>query len=230
MGSPPTMVAKMRTNIVRAARPEDSGGCAATTVAITLGVRSDPLVKSRVELVEAWFELWDAACARDEQEAVRHTWRQCQSRLLLGTAAAQRWRQVYGPMAAVQAALSDAGWSPCAPDVWRDQRGKEWAVQCGDKNHSLVDALVGDLEAQLWRKAGLHEDGRGMEDGVDLDASLVLLRRLAKAGGQYRGMLEAILTGAMRTNERKERCMHHAGIYPVCTRCGAGVPDTLMHQ
>jgi len=230
LGLPPTTVDRIRTSFAKAARPSDVGGCPITAVAVTLGVGMDPLVKSRLELFDSWFDLWEEVVQGGQQGEVRENWRTMQVDLILRTPANQRWKGVAGPMAAVQVAVAEVGWKPAAPDRWIDKAGDVWVLEPGSCRHAFKNAMMNDLSAQLWVRAAAHEDGKGMEDGVDIDATTQLLKSFARRKVPLRGMLEAIVTGATWPADRKHRAMPEDCPDPNCTRCDWRVPETTLHQ
>ena len=230
LGLPPSSVNTLRSAFAKGARPGDAGGCPVTTVALTLGLTSDPLVRSRLELLDAWFELWEDVVRVGRQAEVRDAWRELQKSLILGTSPGRRWQAATGPMAAVLIVLCECGWKPAAPDSWIDSQGCLWRFEPGGCLHGFRNQIVNDLAAQLWSKASHHYDGRGMEGGVDIDASKSLLSHLAKHHARNRGLLEAIMVGATWTLERKHTLMPDKCQSPLCTRCDRRVAETSFHQ
>jgi len=215
------MVDKLRSSFARALRPGDTGGCPITTVGITIGIHNDPWVKTRLELFDAWFDHWDDAVQEGHQDEVRAAWRASQRKVLLETCPRRRWQTVTGPLAAVQVALTEIGWKPAAPDIWIDRGGSAWSFIVGCR-HGLRNSIVEDVSDCLWKRAAGHEDGAGMEQGVDLDATCIFLRSLAKKHLPQRGLLEALLNGATWTNGRKHAAMPNACPTPNCSRCTLG--------
>ena len=111
-------------------------------------------------------------------------------------------------------------WEPKSLDLWLSPQGDRWQVL--DYRHSpvyLIQALVDTYNTKQFLRASKHYDSYGIQNGIDFEYTLSLLRTL-KAKSQpppSLNALETALCGACWSDSR----VHDA--YPtassICSRC-----------
>eukprot|EP00973_Karenia_brevis_P023699 3266111-Karenia_brevis.AAC.1 len=131
-----------------------------------------------------------------------------------------------GPLAKVQKALKSLGW------VWTSL--KEVATECGQVldiaavtqgqwQHEVREAL----RMMLWRRAASRRrDMQGIQDGIDREATLALLKSKG-FDGQSKGMLRSIMAGAFWTCKR----LAHTKVLEddTCPFCSLGEVEDECH-
>ena len=89
------------------------------------------------------------------------------------------------------------------------------------------------IDQQLWTQAAQHEQGEGLQRGVDLCATRLHLARLRKRGQHKEAnFLMACLTGALWPLQRQHDCPRsgETPIDPTCKRCEEGCAETFLHR
>jgi hypothetical protein len=223
-GLAPTTVRKLRQQFAGAAMLRRTGGCTTTAFGLTVGLSKDPTIGLRMELFGSWLEV--AVNPSIPKLGLERVWGQLRDSL----AGPRRWHQVRGPMGAVVATLRDLGWKPDSPTQWTDPDGHHWDIDPGAPGVAVqLKALVAEfIEKDLWRQAGKHEGGRGLENGADLTVARRMRRKFLKQGELKKvGVLELICQGAGWPPARKAA----AGlpVDPICTFCRKA-PGTIKHQ
>lgn len=82
-----------------------------------------------------------------------------------------------------------------------------------------------ELELDQWRRASLHDESEGLEEGVDVQATLRSVRRYKSRRLAY-GALRCVCDGAMLTQARRYKLGLSRS--PLCLRCGQA-PETALH-
>ena len=89
-----------------------------------------------------------------------------------------KWNAVLGPMTATMACLVDLGWDLSRPGIWVDPTGKKWIPDMNADKQPILD-LVRDFAVQLtMREASKGWCARGMEAGVDWQATMALQKHI----------------------------------------------------
>ena len=220
MGVAPTSVNALRTHAAAAALGK-AGQCGSSAIAIAFPMGTDPAVKVRVEIIGQWLRTW-LSSSDDEKLQIRREWPRNIHRLNHKA----RWSMVYGPLRAAIATLLDLGWSPVAPDHWKEpgDDGLWWQFTGLGDFKRFHDAVARTAMAPLWRKAAEHMSGKGMENGADF---FILKKHLLHY--QKKGMddchqaLQVIAAGACWPRTRKLE----AGLLgsATCVRCGHPAED-----
>ncbi len=119
-----------------------------------------------------------------------------------------------------------AGWYPVSASRWLDPSSSLYAL---DYNVSpdIVSALIikSQLKLQLVH-AALGYNGKGMEDGVEWDATLQFVCTSKIIDYSNKCILEAILAACMWPAERVHKVAD--SFSPLCPRCGQE-PESALH-
>ena len=148
----------------------------------------------------------------------------------------QRWHGVKGPLTATIATLCELQWDPQGPVLWTTVYGDQLSLvadgAAADCRH-LRREISAAIDQQLWTQAAQHEQGEGLQRGVDLYATRLHLARLRKRGQHKEAyFLMACLTGALWPLQRQHDCPRsgETPIDPTCKRCEEGCVETFLHR
>ena len=93
----------------------------------------------------------------------------------------------------------------------------------------FLDELRASIARGLWAKAALHTNGKGLENGADLQNFRNHLAALKKAGKHdWRGAIFAVSLG--QTWPRAGLAEKGVACSPLCQRCSKQVPETEFHR
>eukprot|EP00973_Karenia_brevis_P026308 3628384-Karenia_brevis.AAC.1 len=126
----------------------------------------------------------------------------------------QRWK--HGPLAKIKSAVRKLGWSWPSPCTVVDDMGGAVDLRTVERQE-LLHMVREALRRFLWtRAANRRGDMQGIEQGVDREASVALLK--SKHVSDYdKGILRSILSGAFWTCHRLARAKKVAtSICPFC--------------
>eukprot|EP00959_Pyramimonas_sp_CCMP1952_P319222 6679520-Pyramimonas_sp.AAC.1 len=115
--------------------------------------RKDPALELPRAQLRAWFDLY--AHRADLRELISKVWYRIYERPKRSPPQ-HRWRQRRGVIGSLILTLWEAGWDPVTATLWTDHRGDDWDMkpEAADKNPAaIIDAIVADIEAQLWKAA-----------------------------------------------------------------------------
>ena len=199
LGMAPTTVKQLRASMAAATGIVAHGRCPATAIAITMGPKRDPAVFLPMQQISLWIDLFrgDASCrtlavrawttaydrirglhlAKSEEDkrqlAIREA---CFTPELFAKRAC--WSAVFGPMTATMAVLYDQGWRVDSPARWTDPSGQDWLPDFTADKQPFVD-LVGEFAEKLvWEAAAKSWCGKGLEAGVEWNATLALYNHI----------------------------------------------------
>ena len=164
------------------------------TTSLEVAGMDDPAIVVPQTLVRNWVALWNQS-SEAEQATIRSCWRKQQIRLQ----GPRPWSKVGGPMSAVLLTMTKLGWKAAAPDRWYETGSSPgWWIMDPSMSctQDLCDAVAAAARSQIWKQAGQHFEGKGVEQGVDLTVDRAHLKALRKEGRYDEvGMLQAILSG-----------------------------------
>ena len=276
-GMAPTVLRRLRSSYAAASGISARGRCTSTAIAIAMGQERDPLVHVATQQLSLWIDLWREDPAL-RALAARH-WREAYARVLntttshdapsavdAGTYAPRpapsldglldhacekraKWNAVIGPMTATMATLIDLGWDLSTPGLWVDYTGKKWVPDLMADKQPVLDLVRDSAIEIIQTSAATGWCGKGLEHGVDWDATLALYRHIQELGADNmrdedplfqecldqqaqvwpdtaRSWLEALLTGAYWPQARYSAINPDAS--DLCSRCGKE-PETAFH-
>ena len=135
-------------------------------------------------------------------------------------------KHIRGVMSNLISLLLKAGWDPSTINCWIGDNNTKWVMSGIAVSPDTVAAALNRklFDMQLARAAG-HYLGKGLENGLHVNATLSWLRNIKKENSNIKAILETLLAGAiwpaMRINEA----------YPeystLCIRCGQ--PEDALH-
>ena len=141
-----------------------------------------------------------------------------------------------GTESATIATLRELQWDPHGPVLWTTLDGDQLSLvadgAAADPRH-LRREISAAIDQQLWAQATQHEQGKGLQQGVDLHATRLHLARLRKRGQHKEAnFLMACLTGALWPLQRQHDCPRsgETPIDPTCKRCEEGCAETFLHR
>ncbi|CAK0899956.1 unnamed protein product [Prorocentrum cordatum] len=129
-----------------------------------------------------------------------------------------KWKDVRGPIAAVQATLLQIGWDPQSPDVWSrplpDGTIDDWLFPAfGDEQFAtavpshfedMLGAFMDDCAQLQWKEAAHHEAGEDLAAGADMTTVQIELNRLAAKSKFDEWAADiAVISGGQWTRERQ---------------------------
>ena len=127
-------------------------------------------------------------------------------------------------MSATNATVCELRWDPQGPVLWTTLDGAQLSL--------VADGAAADpryvrrefsaaIDQQLWAQASQHEQGQGLQQGVDWQATKLHLSRLRKRGQHKEAnFLTDCLTGASWPLQRQHDCPRKgdAPVDPTCLR------------
>ncbi len=185
--------------------------------------KNDPAVKLARDTALVWLDLWrDHPQVRNDARAA---WRQAHADVVADDPSV-RWHKVTGPLSATVATMTSMDWQVKFPKLWVDPTGRSWAIDA-DGTRREVQRLVEDITAaKLWQHAALGWQGKGFEEGIDVDATLSVHAVLSKAGKHAEAaMLEALLCGGCWSPQRVH--LMRGGLEEACRRFNEPGADDL---
>ena len=208
-------------------RPE--GRCRMAALLVTYGLNGAPHARIIRETCRSWIEALRNLPEREVAD-LRVAWSKAASKLTglfrLGSASASK--AVRGLMSNLIVLLLSAGWKPRAYNVWDDHLGNTWAIV---DRHTSADAvalaLINAFFAINCRRAASHYEGKGMEGGVNVEATLAVLRSLKDSRHyKFKCAIESIVAASCWPCARIHDI--HPEVDPICQRCGQE-PETSLH-
>eukprot|EP00959_Pyramimonas_sp_CCMP1952_P129645 2711273-Pyramimonas_sp.AAC.2 len=163
-GMAPWARQKARRRYAQALRRPWPGRCITAFLALE---GADPAITSVRAQLKTCFEVW--ARSPDISEQVKRAWPRIYFQLLK-LRAEKRWQARKGPLASLIFLLWDVGWDSRGPDIWVDRNGHYWKFSTEDQGGDyteIVDALMQDIQDQLWDRAAQHHNGGGLQHGAD---------------------------------------------------------------
>ena len=199
------------------------GQCTTTAIELEFGHRGDPALLARLTVIKDWIWMWTQASG-SHKVRLRRTWQKVRKVLR----SRHRWKRVRGPLAATIATLYDMGWTPIAPDTWREPglQGDIWSYQedMDASAEEICELIEKHIKADLWQQASKFQNGKGLEEGVDFT---VTRRHLQKLRDQELEGKATILTKATCAASWTRARKFEAKLIdsPVCLRCGEESED-----
>ncbi|CAK0811743.1 unnamed protein product, partial [Prorocentrum cordatum] len=237
MGTPPTTLLAMRRDAAAAVAGTKRGRCLTTVLQAIYGT-SEPGVDLRRQLLREWVALWLSQPGLHPR--ICKVWPIVLARLKRGKAVC--WKDVRGPIAALQATLLQVGWDPQSPLVWSrplaDGTIDDWIFPSfGDEQFGtavlahfddMLGAFMDDCVAQQWQSASQHAAGDDLVDGADLTTVTIELNRFAKRMQFDEWSADvAVVSGGQWTRDRQIAAGYACPL--LCPRCKEK-PETLAHR
>ena len=230
VGLAPTTVQRTRTKAAQCTGKWGHGSCTTTVLALHNRGR-DPYISFKVLLVRTWFQLWTSS--RRFRTRAAGTWEKIRDRVR-GYHPQARWRNITGPIAALIATLEDAGWATTSPTHWTSPNGSQWKIQQTAEEEDrgfldvteLIEEFTKTLQSQMWEKAAIHHNGRGLETGFcarQLHIHIAWFNKKERFAEAE--TLSAVATAKNWTNHRCSTAGYN--VAPTCPRCGQQPEDEL---
>ena len=215
IGVSPTVVSRLRTMCAAASGMTQRGRCCTTAIALAFPEFGDPSVKIAAGQVDSWLKLWH----RLPELRAKSTcvWRGLVGGIVHGSNVS--WNKVSGPVSATIATLAQYGWSFPVPDVWVDPQGCRWLLADVAAYRGIREAVKQTVVNANWKLVSFGWCGRGLEGGIDTQASLAWHKQLTnRAGSRSIGTLWCFTSGGYWPVQRA----FDAGVVdsPRCFRCG----------
>jgi len=201
------------------------GRCRALALVCAFGVLGTPRARIIRETMSAWFklvldlnsvELYNLRCA----------WGKAKLAIRGNTCVSQ----VLGLMSNVIYILVKAGWEPFAYNLWTDDEGATWTMTSRLFSPNIVSAALAKSYLALdLRRAETHYNGQGIKNGIDFEATLIVLRSLGNKRDhdyQLKCALESVISAAVWPAARVH--MINPSFSSCCPRCSA-VAETCLH-
>ena len=194
----------------------------------------DPAKKVVRDVLELWIDIWLHLTAAQRKRVYR-SWDLAKPRIVSATRR-QRWHRVKGPLTATIATLCELQWDPQGPVLWTTVYGDQLSLVADGAAaypRHLRREISAAIDQQLWTQAAQHEQGEGLQRGVDLHATRLHLARLRKRGQHKEShFLMACLTGALWPLQRQHDRPRsgETPIDPTCKRCEEGCAETFLHR
>ena len=134
-------------------------------------------------------------------------------------------------MAALILTLQSLGWDPVEPDRWHDDAGGTWAITSDAVMDftPIWEQLTASVQRLLWKQAGQHPEGKGLEDGADLTVLRKELQRYRRKGKHdLAGAMECAAVAAIWNGARCKACGYQTS--GQCDRCSEGCEDNNFHR
>ncbi|CAK0859205.1 unnamed protein product, partial [Prorocentrum cordatum] len=237
MGTPPTTLLAMRRDAAAAVAGAKRGRCLTTVLQAIYGT-AEPGVDLRRQLLREWVALWLTQPGLHPR--ICKVWPMVLARLKRGKAVC--WKDVRGPIAALQATLLQVGWDPQSPLVWSrplaDGTIDDWIFPSfGDEQFGtavlahfddMLGAFMDDCVAQQWQSAAHHAAGDDLAGGADLTTVSIELNRFAKRLQFDEWSADvAVVSGGQWPRERQLAAGYACPL--LCPRCKE-MPETLAHR
>ena len=87
--------------------------------------------------------------------------------------------QVKEPITSIQVTVLEAGWSCIGPTTWTDEAGDTWSADSQQNTKEIEMAMQNSLEKQQWSQAEQHRLGAGIGEGIYMNVTQKLIRKLA---------------------------------------------------
>ena len=155
----PTTLTAAATGIIA------SGRCGTTAIALALGPSADPGISNVKDQVATWVSLWGHQSGLHDR--ARSAWPIVHRRIM--SRGNPSWARVTGPMGATIASLASVGWKAEYPQLWEDPRGDRWVIDPTAGATGIVDLIVADATASVWKSASTAWCGGGLETGMGTD-------------------------------------------------------------
>ncbi len=132
-------------------------------------------------------------------------------------------RVITGLMTNVICITLMAGWYPATYNMWRDPDGNSWVLDSNISSDNVSNAIIRSLLRLDLLKAQCHHNGAGLQDGLDWNASLYLLR--SSSDFHFKCTLESIQSACMWPAARVNQFNKE---FPAnCSRCDCEIEDDL---
>ncbi|CAE8729391.1 unnamed protein product, partial [Polarella glacialis] len=134
--------------------------------------------------------------------------------------------QPVGPCSCIAAAAKALGWKWVSPFEFRTDAGHRISVLEGSREE-FQHIVRESARRMVWREAfARRTDMQGIEVGINREATGSLLRS-TRLSAYEQGILRAILTGAVWTQERA--CRAKQSDSGCCSYCGSGAIEDHVH-
>ena len=177
LGLAPSNLTRLRAKAAAATGIVSPGRCPKTAIILGFGRFGDPLHDIAKRMVVSWWSFWHAAPLLLKCR-LRIAWRKIHRNIC--TPSWVRWHCVNGPIAALIATLSEAGWHMAYCDVWTDPAGDNFVFDPEVPMHLFVTHVMETISEHLWSQAETHYASQGLKSQPDWAVPLVLHRSWKK--------------------------------------------------
>ena len=168
------------------------GRCCTTAIALAFSEFGDSSVKIAAGQVDSWLKLWHRL--PDLRAKSRCVWRGLVGSIVHGSSVSRN--EVSGPVSATIATLAQYGWSSSVPDVRVDPQGCRWLLSDVAAYRGIGGAVKQIAITANWKLASFGWCGRGLEGGIDTQATLAWQKQLiTRAGSRSAGILDCSMSG-----------------------------------
>ena len=177
------------------------------------------------------------------KQRIRRAWVKTLAKL---TPARSKWQCVRGPISAAVATLIDVGWQPIDPSEWITSASDGTSLSGNassnllagftkTKGHAVrqvLHRLEGDLEADVWNKASLSYNGKGLERGLPSfePASKAHANFVRKGEYKKAKAIELAVNNKIWTKQRLLESKIIEESEAMCERCGGIHIETNFHR
>ena len=202
------------------------GRCHYSALVVFYGLSSTPFARLLSELCEAWFRMLKGGIFNSISRIdLRNAWAKAKFGIAKDTG---KIHSIKGIMSNIIYNLFSLSWLPMSFDVWIDPQNCAWKLDMLDSPKGIIRQLIQCYDRQQCMAAAKHQNGRGMEEGVDWQVTLSYLQSQAfKSQEEYASKcaLEAIISGSTWSNARIHAIDSEHSEF--CPRCG--VVDSDLH-
>ena len=219
MGSAPSNVGKMRSNMKKTTHLGSTRGCTTTTINWIYGTNADPGVDIRLQQIREWMALWSSA-GKMIRKRIRRFWSRCMPGVVNDPL---KWQKARGPITATICTICEIGWKPAAPDRWFTEDNQLALVGASPyaSAHILMHAKTA-LQRKQVAEARDHADSSGMGDDVGLGPARKVKKHFVKEGRlREAATVDYLVVGAL-TDPMKGDDGNYRN-EDLCNRCGGRV-------
>ena len=182
------------------------------------GLLGTPRARVIRETIRNWFDALAFFQGAEDKQMLRSAWLEAK-RVLLDAKAPFNF--IKGLMSNIIYILISAGWQPISVDAWADPHGDLYVLSKTASPDIVASLIINYFFKKNLVKASTGFEGKGMEDGVDTDATLALVRKSKNVDYPLKCTLEAILSASMWPGVRVHNV---APFFPLC------VPGVALSQ
>ena len=241
LGLAPSRISLLRTATAAACGVGGRGRCASTAIAIGIGPDKDPAVLALTRQASVFIDVWRSS--PQVRALTARYWKDATERVCYNGEV--HWNCVRSPLTATIASFAEQGWKLQSPTSWVDPSGQEWVADFAAPKAPFLKMIAGHVQRKIWAEASHFHDGKGLQQGVHWQSTLLLHKRLSKPQclpeeeqllmaledqadelpPTALSWLELFLSGGFWTNDRA----FQAGISATaaCPRCGFVREDSL---
>jgi len=214
-------IVKLERDALACSGIRPGGRCRTIGLLVAYGVQGTPRARIVRELIRAWFQLL-RMCSTTMIGELRVAWSKAYNVLRHDNVE----RHIRGIMSNLISMLLKAKWDPSTMNCWTGDDDTKWVMSGTTVSPDTVAAALNRkfFNMELARAAG-HYLGKGLENGLHVNATLSWLRNIRDNNSNIKAILETLMAGAiwpaMRVNEA------YPDFSPLCPRCGQ--PEDALH-